>query len=207
MRTARYRHNEDDFYPNVVTAASSDVAAAVSSGGSGGDGVKFRLQTYARLGLLYGSVFVSGTMLGAMITFFICTNTFAADVTRTAAAASRDDRDDNMRNLLRDCYDDGVVENDFYCSLNEDAARQCKNERTTNPPRTFPRISKTDRDDEIERLSFVDDYAYSTFGPAVEFTDSSENSVKRKIYDTRLRLARIACATKNLLLVLTATTA
>lgn len=201
MRTARYRHDDDYFYPNVV-AASSDVAA-VSDGG-GGRFVTIRLKTYARLGLLYGSVFVSGAMLGAMLTFFICTSTFAADVTRNAAAAAL--HDDDVRNLLRDCYDDAVVENHFYCSLNEDTARRCRNERSMALP-TFPKISKTDRDDEIERLSFADDYAYSTFGPAVAFTDSSESSVKRKVYDIRLRLARIACATKNLLIVLTATTA
>lgn len=196
MRAARYRHDGDDyFYSNVV--------AAVSDGG-GGEVKIIRLKTYARLGLLYGSVFASGTMLGAVLTFFICTSTFATDVTRNAAAALHDD----VRNLLRDCYDDAVVENDFYCSLNKDTARRCRNERSMTLP-TFPTISKTTsgQDDEIERLSFADDYAYSTFGPAVEFVDSSESSVKRKIYDTRLRLARIACATKNLLIVLTATTA
>lgn len=142
-------------------------------------------------------------MLGAMLTFFICTSTFATDVTRNAAAALHDD----VRNLLRDCYDDAVVvEKDFYCSLNEDTAHRCRNEKSTTTLPTFPRSSKTDRTDEIEQLSFVDDYAYSTFNPAVEFADSSKNSVKRKIYDTRLRLARIACATKNLLIVLTSTT-
>lgn len=195
MRAVRY-HRDDYFYPNVVAPSS---VPTVSDDGD----VRFvKIKTYVRLGLLYGSVCVGGAMLGAALTFFICTSaTFATgDVVAVAPPSLRD----NVRHLLRDCYDDSIVENDFYCSLNEDTARRCKTDRATTT--TFPKVSKTSRDDEIERLSFVDDYAYSTFGPAVEVTDSSELSMKRKIYDTRLRLARIACATKNLLIVLTANT-
>lgn len=209
MRAVRY-NRDDCYYPNAMSSSSS--LPTVSNISGDGDERFAKIKTCLRFGLLYGSVCVGGAILGAMLTLFTCASAFRIDdVTRDdVAVVAPPSLRNSVRQLLRDCYDDSIVNDEFYCSLNADTARRCNDEKTANTTfPTFSTISRTNRDDEIERLSFVDDYAYSTFGPTVAaVTDSSDSlSKKRKIYDTRLRLSRIICMSNNLLIVLTANAA
>lgn len=191
MRAYYYRDSAESISSSATsdrTVKDEDVEDKVED--------KYR-QIRNRLIIYGGGMFGGGAIVGFLLTLivFLSTSKNCGDVPIASDALHVKNE---IVNSIYDCYDDRVVNDKFYCSLNDETQRQCnekKFNRSEEQPTRIWRKNKMSIDTE-DILLHINDYSYPTFGPPIIKGESLS------LIDIRLRLSRIVCHVKNLLVVL-----